>query len=172
MGPRNVPHANSHRFYDRATVASFLHEGGIDPYPLTPLEAAQASQTPDINAKMFNKLFKCSPFLERPSSKSGSIICINPQLHPYGPSSPGEPGLLFLAADTIPLVPARGTFLLFLRASGPGEARSSRLYRYLGTYARVPVVRTTLGADEWQTLPSSVSGLLTSTFIAGAGYHV
>jgi hypothetical protein len=158
--PRNVPRADRRRLCSGLAVASFFHDEGIKPYSLTPQEAAEASKTPDLTVKCFTKVFGGSPVFERRFRDDENFVCINNSLQFYGPSSPGLPGLLFFASNTIPLDAPQGTFLMFLLI----KAKSSRVarYRYLGTYTRVPVARTTFGADEWAALPSSVSQSLTS----------
>ncbi|KAH9980777.1 hypothetical protein BJV74DRAFT_84021 [Russula compacta] len=46
---------------------------------------------------------------------------------------------------------------MFLNISRPRTPRVDQHYRYLGTYAKVPMVRTTLEADEWLSLPPLAS---------------
>jgi hypothetical protein len=158
--PRNVPRAHNRRLCNSLAVASFFRDEGLNPYSLTPEEAAQASKTPDLTAKSFTDVFGSSPFYERRSPDVGNFVCINRSLQFYGPSSPGLPGLLFLTSNTVPLEAPQETFLMFLLVKA--KLKPIRRYRYLGTYTRVPVARTTLGADEWAALPCSVSQSLTS----------
>jgi hypothetical protein len=155
MNPRNIPRANSGRLNDNESVSAFLREEGLHPYSLTPQEAAQAGQTPDITPNCFVQIFGHSPFLERPSR---STMSINPHLQFYGPISLGQPGLLFLASNPIlPVAVAQEPFFAFVQVSRPISL--IKVYRYLGTYIRVPILRTTLGVDEWRSVPSLVSSL-------------
>jgi hypothetical protein len=158
MYPKNVSHANDNpRLYNEVAVSSFLREEGLNPYSLTLQEAAQARQTPDITGSYFCQIFGGSPYCERPRFTNRSTICINPYLQIYGPSSPGEPGLLFLAS---PPDAAQEPFLVFLQMGTRSRTSpSTQLYRYLGTYIRVPVARMTIKAEEWRALPQSVSSL-------------
>jgi hypothetical protein len=173
MAGNVMPQISKRRLHDKAAVSKFLHEEGLHPYSLTPQEATEASQTPDITANCFNEIFGGRPAHERRQLKGASIICINPRLQNFGPSSPGKPGLLFLVTNPIPPeAEAQEPSLVFLQVPRPTAV--NRRYRYLGTYIRVPVSRTTIGADEWLALPNAVSSplFLFCAFIAGAsGCH-
>ncbi|KAI0253226.1 hypothetical protein BJV78DRAFT_1195128 [Lactifluus subvellereus] len=157
MNRGDAPHANSRRLCSGAAVELFLREQGLGSYSLTPQEAAQASQTPDINGRCFTKTFGGNPVHERPNLPDGNIVLVNPQVQIYAPDSLGKPGLLFLTSNTIPIEFTRETFHIFLTVSGPISMVNR--HRYLGTYTRVPILRTTLGVDEWSALPPSVSNL-------------
>ena len=169
MYPRNISHANNNpRLYNEAAVSSFLREEGLHPYSLTPQEAAQARQTPDITGSCFYQMFGARPSRERPLFTDRSTICINPYLQLYGPSSLGEPGLLFLASNPSPPDAPQEPSLLFIKVGPRARSRSSstQLYRYLGTYIRVPVARTTIKGEEWLALPQFVSSPLNSAFLS------
>ena len=151
----DAPHPNGRRLCSGAAVELFLREQGLESYSLTPQEAVQAGQTPDITGRCFTKTFGGHPLHERPNTIDGNIICIHQQTQIYAPDSLGKSGMLFLTSNTIPLEFTRETFHIFLTVPDP----MSRIYchRYLGTYTRVPILRTTLEADEWLALPNSVS---------------
>jgi hypothetical protein len=153
MNPRNIPRANSGRLNDKEAVLAFLREEGLHPYSLTPQEAAQASQMPDVTQSCFVQTFGHSARRER--TRSGAVI-INSRLQLYGPSSLGQPGLLFLTSNPIPPeAVVQEPFLAFVQVLRPISL--IKIYRYLGTYIRVPILRTTLGVDEWHALPPLVS---------------
>jgi hypothetical protein len=159
MYPRNVSHAdNNPRLYNEAAVSSFLREEGLNPYSLTFQEAVQAHQTPDITGSCFSQIFGGSPACERPRFTNRSTICITPSLQLYAPSLPGEPGLLFLASNPSPPDATQEPSLVFIKVGTRSRSpTSTQLYRYLGTYIRVPVARTTIKAEEWRALPQPVS---------------
>jgi len=120
-------------------------------------------------------LFGGNPSWERqPRTVSGrgyNSLCVNRIAQPYAPSFPGEPGLLFLAPNVIRLEDKCETFPMFLQTSSTSATRRpdrKTLFRYLGTYTKVPITRTTLELDEWLSLPMGcrtawLQRLLTST---------
>jgi hypothetical protein len=84
---------------------------------------------------------------------------------PHGPSSPGQAGLLLLPPATVRSEDDAPLFHVFVNVSrDTPEARAGdRTYRYLGAYAKVPTIRTTVEVDEWLSLPNSVSPLLSQS---------
>jgi hypothetical protein len=150
-------------------VLSFLQKERLSPYSLTPQEAEQARQTPDITSNYFSLMFGCRPFRERPprtNRTNVNTIIVKPRYQVYGPTSLGKPGLLLLGNSA----PLEEPSLVFLQVPGPapGPSLSTSLYRYLGTYVKVPIARTTLEVDEWLALPSDVSML---RLLLESGYH-
>ena len=157
MSAHASPLAGSNRFCSRAAAELFIRESGVEASSLTPQDAALADATPDVFHRRFTELFGGSPEHERPASRERNIVCINPVAHPYGPSSPGKSGLLFLAPGIVRLEDNYTSFHVFINMSPPMTRARDRRYRYLGAYTKVPTIRTTVEVDEWLSLPIRVS---------------
>jgi len=153
------PRSGSNRFCSRAAVELFLRENGVEGSSLTPQDAALADATPDVTQKRFTVLFGGYPEHERPRSREQNIVCLNPVAQPYGPNSPGESGLMFLPPATVRFEDNYTSFHVFANMSPPRTQAPTRdrTYRYLGTYTKVPTIRTTVEVDEWLGLPTWVS---------------
>ena len=154
--------AGSNRFCSCAAVELFIRESGVEvPSSLTPQDAALVDATPDLHYKRFAALFGGNVEHERPYSHERNIVCINPVAQPYAPRSPGESGLLFFAPGVVRFEDNYPSFHVFVNMSPPKTQARERRYRYFGTYAKVPIIRTTVEVDEWLGLPIRVSRSLT-----------
>ena len=150
---------SSNRFCSRAAVELFIRENGVEATSslLTPQDAALVVATPDLLQKRFTALFGGNPEHERPNSHERNIICINSVAQPYAPRSPGESGLLFFAPGVVRFEDNYPSFHVFVNMSPPKTPARERIYRYFGTYTKVPTIRTTVEVDEWLSLPIRVS---------------
>ena len=166
MNTHASPRSGSIRFCSRAAVELFLRENGVEASSsssssssLTLQDAALADTTPAVIRKRFIELFGGNPDNERPRSRERNIVCLNPVAQPYGPTSPGQSGLLLLPPATVRSEDMYTSFHVFVNTLPPMTRVSlgDRRYRYLGTYTKVPIIRTTLEVDEWLSLPYSVS---------------
>ena len=157
MSAHALPPAGSIRFCSRAAAELFIRENGVETSLLTPRDAALADATPDVLHRRFTELFGGSAEHERPASRERNIVCINPVAQPYGPSSPGESGLLFSAPGIVRFEDNYASFHVFVNMSPPMTHTRDRRYRYLGAYTKVPIIRTTVEVAEWLSLPNRVS---------------
>ena len=161
MSAHASPRSGSNRFCSRAAVELFLRENGVEASSsspsLTPQDAALADATPAVTQKGFKELLGGSPEHERPRSRERNVICLNLVAQPYGPSSPGQSGLLLLPPATVRSEDMYASFHVFVNTSPPMTRARDRTYRYLGTYAKVPTIRTTVEVEEWLSLPYRVS---------------
>jgi hypothetical protein len=150
--------ASNNRFGSRHAVDVFLRENGIDPSSrLKPQDAALADATPDVILRHFAALFGGILFHERPISRVRNILCVDPVVQPYAPSSPGEPGVLFIAPGTPLHEDKHPSFHLFINISPRETHRVERQYRYAGDYIKVPVACSTVEVEDWLSLPIRVS---------------
>jgi hypothetical protein len=133
---------------------------------LTPQDAALANATPSMANTRYTEVFGGCPYHDRPRPSSGiqNMLCINHITHPYGPISPGQPGLLFVSPGTAQYEDDYPSFRLFVRTTPPVTPYRDRRYRYLGDYVKVPMIRTQVEVDEWLSLPIAVSTPSSSLF--------
>jgi hypothetical protein len=151
------PRAGNNRFGSRHAVDVFLRENGLDPSSrLKPQDAALADAIPDVLSAHFTALFGGFPLHERPLSRVRNIICVDPVIQPYAPSSPGEPGVLFIAPGTPLCEDEHPSFHLFINISPRQTHRVQRQYRYAGDYIKVPVACSTVEVEDWLNLPIRV----------------
>jgi hypothetical protein len=161
-----LSHGGSHRFRSRAAAELFLRENGLDPAAssLSPQDIALADATPTVTSRQFTELFGGNPHAERPPSRGArNILCFNLLTQPYGPRSPGEPGLMFISPGVVHHEDNYPSFHVFINVSPLNAPQGKRGYRYLGAYRKVPMTRTTLEAEDWLSLPIRVSASLSYT---------
>jgi hypothetical protein len=161
------PRAGDHRFGSRDAVDAFLRENGIEPSSqLKPQDAALADATPDLQSARFSALFGGAPRHERPRSRVQNILCLDPVVQAYAPSSPGEPGVLFIAPRTILSEDEHPSFRVFTNVSPPHTSYMKRRYQYCGDYVKVPIASTTVEVEDWLNLPIRVSNVkITNVYI-------
>ncbi|KAI9511862.1 hypothetical protein F5148DRAFT_178031 [Russula earlei] len=151
--------AVSYRFSSTAAVQLFLCEEGLEAPSLTPQDYALAKSTPDVTFNRFVELFGGSPTTERPKSRL-KVVCVNRELHPFAPASPGRTGVLFVLPNTSLYSDTYETFHIFVNMSSRSAAVMAQIctFRYLGTYTKVPVACNTVEVDEWHRLPQRSHG--------------
>jgi hypothetical protein len=139
-------------------VELLLRENGIQPTSqLKPQDAALADATPDVTPARFTVLFGGHPMHERPNARARNILCVDPVVQPYAPSSPGESGVIFFAPGTILHEDDFPSFHIFLNISPQTTNGTKRSFYYLGAYCKVPSASKTVEVEEWLSLPVRVS---------------
>jgi hypothetical protein len=126
---------------------------GLDDYPLTPHEAAFASQTPNIPWKALTGIFGGQVYAERPTGRKVpgyQTLCLSRCTQPFAPTRIGEPGVIISPPDT---ALSGDVFHIFVDPS-TGEKKVELQYCGLYTKAHEPMG---VQLDEWHRLPEKVS---------------
>ncbi|KAI0297567.1 hypothetical protein B0F90DRAFT_1738127 [Multifurca ochricompacta] len=133
---------NTSGFHDPTAIQSLLRRAGLEPLELASCETARAEETPGINWPTFWRTFG-----GQPKSRDEWLYCCkipshkwffrgNASAQPYGPTSPGQPGLLLIAPATIdaPRGDQDSSLHLFM-SQRTGRESTARLH-YRGEYTR------------------------------------